>query len=436
MTANTSRSVGLALAISVFGGGAAVAQDYALRLTSFAEFGAFEDYNRNRNVTVLERDRPEYAAIGFRRGAFEFFPRVETALNYDDNVFATDAQKQSDVFATIDPSITFNSTWSRHSVDGGAGVNHRHYFDFSSENQTGYYARLNGQLEVVGDSYVRGGLSTQRAFEPRTASGSPTNAVEPIEFDSSGLYARGVYQFGRMKAGIGGDYREVDYKNGRTPTGAVVSQADRDRTISNLRATAEYGITPDFSVFGLVGYSDSDYDVEGGLAVSRDSEESSVMGGASFDFTGLVRGAVGIGYSQRDYDADAYPDIDGLNFRGKIEYLPTPLTTITVSAARSVEDSTIIGSGGYFARRAELRVDHELRRFVLVRAGLSYEEDRYKGADRSDDITEAAVGGTYLLSNSAGLSADVVYSKRVSDGAFAGRDYDALGFRVSFVLQR
>lgn len=436
MTATILRTAGLALALSVVGGHAVVAQDYVSRLTSFSEFGAFEDYNRHRNVSVLERERPEYAAVGIHYGAFEYYPRIETGLNYDNNVFATDDNKNSDVFATISPSVNFNSIWSRNSVDGGAGLNLRRYSDLTSENQDGYFARLNGQLSVVGDSYVRAGVSTQRAFEPRTSSGSPTNAVEPIQFDSTGVYARGVYQFGRTKAGIGVDYRDINYEDGRNSVGGVVSQADRDREITNVTGSAEYGITPDFSVFGLIGYSESDYKLEGPQIASRDSDEASVMGGASFDLTALMRGAVGLGYSKRNYNSDVYPDIDGLNVRAKIEYLPTPLTTFTATAARSVEDSTIIGSGGYFASRAAVRVDHELRRFVLVRAGAGYEEDQYRGADRSDKIFEATLGGTYLVSNAAGVSADVVYQSRASDGALAGRDYDSVGLRISLVLQR
>jgi hypothetical protein len=436
MTAKTLMSAALVAFFLAVAADRAAAQDYASRLTSFSEFGSFEDYNRGHNVSVLERERPEYNAVGIRAGAFEYYPRLETGLNYDDNVFATNGQKDSDVYLTVDPSINFNSDWSRNALDGGAGLNLRRYSDLTSENQDGYFARLNGRLSVVGDSYIQTGGSTQRLFEPRTSSGSPTTAVEPIRFDATAGYLRAVYQRGRTKASIGADYRKLNYEDGRTAAGGVVSQADRDRSVANFVGNAEYGITPDFSVFGRVIYSDSDYDLEGPQIASRDSQETGVMGGASFDLTALVRGAVGVGYSKRNYESAVYPDIDGLNLRAKVEYLPTPLTTLTAFAARSVEDSTIIGSGGYFATRGELRVDHELRRFILLHGDAGYEEDAFKGADRTDKIFDATIGGTYLVSSSVGLSADVVYVSRDSEGALAGRDYDSVGLRFSIVLQR
>src|SRR5689334_14678398 len=46
-------------------------------------------FARDRNVSVTERPRPGYEALGLRAGGFMLWPKLTVANEYNDNIFAT-----------------------------------------------------------------------------------------------------------------------------------------------------------------------------------------------------------------------------------------------------------------------------------------------------------------------------------------------------------
>ena len=75
-------------------GGAAHAQTVQGALSSAGRSN--DNFERDRNVSVRQRPRPGYDALGLRQGAFIIWPKVALSTEYNDNIFATDTDKVAD----------------------------------------------------------------------------------------------------------------------------------------------------------------------------------------------------------------------------------------------------------------------------------------------------------------------------------------------------
>ena len=69
-----------------------------------------DNFDRNRNVSVLERPRPDYDQLGIRLGGFRLLPRAENTIGWTSNVYNLGATaERSDGFVVFGPELTANS---------------------------------------------------------------------------------------------------------------------------------------------------------------------------------------------------------------------------------------------------------------------------------------------------------------------------------------
>lgn len=418
--------------------GAASAQS----LIPGTDFDAPQFYGRGKNVSVLERDRPEYQAVGIHAGGFTLYPRLDVGVHTTDNVYPGSSlagQKEvSDQYFTLDPSITAQSNWGRHSLTGYAAVHDTEYSKYSSENTTGWEVRANGRVDVIGDSYVNLGADAQRMYEARGNQNSVSSAKEPVPLNTQGVYVRGLYGQDRLRASIDADYRNFNYDN--VPGATFENTRDFDQVRLALRG--DFALSPDTALFGKVMQSDSSYK-EGtntGFALTdkRDSKETRALAGANFDLSDVARGEVGLGYVSRNYDSKAFKDVSGFAASAKVEYFPTQLMTVTFVGQRSVQDAAFSSSGGYFANTLQLGADYEVRRNLIVGAAAGYEQDDFQGINRKDKVTNISAVARYLVSRNLGIGASVSYADRSSEGtpATLGPEFNVMRFGLSLVFQR
>ena len=101
-----------------------------------------------------------------------------------------------------------------------------------------------------------------------------------------------------------------------------------------------------------------------------------------------------------------------------------------------VQDSAVVGSGGFFATSAGVNVDHELRRNLVVSAGVTLSEDDYSGIDRTDERLNVTAGVTYYVNRTVGVRASYSYLDQDSSGAAGNQDYTTNVIGLSLVLRR
>jgi hypothetical protein len=146
-----------------------------------------------------------------------------------------------------------------------------------------------------------------------------------------------------------------------------------------------------------------------------------VTAGANFAASHLIRGQIGLGYFAQNFRSSVYPDAKGLAFRGKLEYLMTPLLTFTLTANRGVEESSTPSVGAYVSTQIGLRADYELLRNLILSATAGYERDRFQGIDRRYSINHERLGAIYKLSPRIWIDAHYDFRNQTSAGSLPGR---------------
>lgn len=413
----------------------------ALLAASAPHIAAAQDlgsnFKRDKNVTVRERPRPDYEAVGIKTGGFTLYPRVTATVEHNDNIYANDVLVESDTIWRVKPEVAARSNWSRHALGAFASASINRYSDFDTENTEEYTLGVNGRLDIVRGSNVSGSVQYQKLTEPRTSPQSPASSAKPIEYELFTSKLTGVKEFNRVRlTGRLTDY-DYNYDDGvSVGTLAVparpVDQDFRDRNEFYFSGKAEYAVSPDTALFLQVVGNNKDYD----LATSDRSSDGYVATvGSNFELTDVIRGDIAVGYMKQSYDSPLYNKIDGFSAEGKLEWFPTALTTLTATGGRTIEESTTSGSPGYISNTIGVNIDHELLRNVLLSANASYGKDAYEKIDRDDKRTGAGASVAYLLNRRVGVFLTYTYLKQDSSGAAHGTSFTDNKIAASVALQ-
>jgi len=393
-----------------------------------------DNFARDRAVTVRQRPRPEYDAIGVPVGAFTLFPRVQADLEYNDNIYATDTGEDGDVLLRLRPDLNLRSEWSRHFVSVFARASTSAYADNSNEGATDWTVGTSGRLDVLRGTNITAGADFGRLSEPRTSVSTPQLAREPIRYTAGQAYLAGAMTLNRLKLSSRLDYRKFNYDDGRAFNGALIEQDDRDREIVSLLGRADYAVSPDTALFVQVSGNERDYRDVPSASPPRDSSGYEALVGASFELGALIRGEIAAGYIKQEFDNAAYETIDGFGARGELEWLPTQLTTVTFTGSRTVEDAGIIGVAGYLSTQFTAQVDHELLRNLILTGTANYGQDDFDELGRTDERWGAGFSGTYLVNRNFGITLGASHASRSSD-AIGGQNYDVNRLILTVVSQ-
>ncbi|QAY77478.1 outer membrane beta-barrel protein [Sphingosinicella sp. BN140058] len=394
------------------------------------------DYDRDRNVSVSERPRPEYDALGLRAGGFLIYPRAEIGAGFTDNVYLSESSSGSDGYALLAPSVRAQSDWSRHALSLSGGAQFRRFFDATLRNENAYYLRGLGRADLGDSMSVTAEAQAGKIYEtPFSNDGEAlVTGVSSYLYNMQGL--RGQYSLGRVRATVAYARNEFDFR-GLTTGGARLDQSDRDRIINSVVGQLQYALSPSFAAFGQVSFSDTDYDrtlLTG--QPNRDSKGYRVLGGVNMDLSALMRGSIGIGYTHRDYSSPLYRNEGGLSVEAQIEYFLSELTTVSVRAQRTIEDSNLSTIGSFFNNRFQLRVDHELLRNLILNASADYAHQDYIRSDRSNDVYRVGGGAQFLFSPTMNARLRLDYAKRDRSGFNFDGSLDEFRADVSLVFQR
>jgi len=413
------------------GGTAVAGAGLAMALIGVADA---QTYDRGRNMSVTQRERPDYQALGIDAGGFRIFPRWQAQAAYTSNLFARDTNVESDTYFAISPSVEAVSKWGRHQLQANATLRLRRYIDHPSENQNGWALRTYGRLDVHGQDAITGTLEAQKQYEERSSSQSPNSAAKPLPINIYAATVRGIHDFNRVRISSGLVVRQYDYHNVASLSGGVVNVQGRDRILYTPDVKVEYAISPDSAVFLDTSYTKTNYRLTD--VTNHGSKQVQVLGGANFDLTALARGEIGLGYVMRKYDDSSFSRTRGFAATANVEYFPTRTTTVTLNLRRTVEDAIDFDGGGFFLTTATLAVDHELRRNILLNASANYEGQKYQSLDRRNRTTRFEVGGTYLLNRGIGLNFTVAQIQRNSSGVNKLLGFDETRAALGVVLQR
>lgn len=429
-----------AIAFCVFGCGL---------LSSWAAPAAAQDVGNNfvgsalpvaptnsQNISVADRSRPDYEPIGIALGGFDLYPKIEAAVGYTDNVYQVNQPRNSDAYFGISPSVRLLSHWSANAIRLEAGGDFRRYADQTRRNQDGWHVDASGLYDLNG-TRLTGEAQTVRATEAATSASYPTDAADAVQYRQTLGRIDIAHDFGLLTGDVQYAFTRYTFGNVRSFQGDVIDQGFRDSSNHELMSRLSYSVTPSSAAFIQSSYDWTRYSQQISAGVpNRDSDTYRVLAGLSFDISALFRGSVAAGYQRRSYQANLYRSIAGFTAEARLEYFPSQITTVTVSAKRVIEDATFLNSGGYLNNSVALRVDHELFRSLILNAQMGYERDKYVGSPASLGLWRVSGGARYMLGHDLGFGLLASHDSRNAYGALRGSNYGENRVQLSVIVQR
>lgn len=365
--------------------------------------------------TVLDRPRPETRAPGGRLGRIWIRPALTTALVFDDNVVANDAQREADLILRAVPSVSAEADWRGHRVAVSAKAERGAYRTQSQENYLDWEAEAFGRLRLHRRLHASATARWQRGHVPRSSADDPADARVPTVYRGrSGevvLKHAGAARAFTVRVSA----RSLDYDDVPARGGGTVNNDDRDRWIGEFEVAERWTLSPRLDGFGrsranLRRYVRT-FDDRG---FARDSIGHATVAGVTWRPTGLTTVEGYGGVRQQVYADPRFAPLllptAGIGVTGS----PTQLTSAHLALDQSVRETTEPAASGRLVTALSARVDHELRRDLLLGLHARYAVDDYRGISRRDRHVGAGLDLTYLAGRHLHARLSVRHDRRDS----------------------
>jgi hypothetical protein len=368
-----------------------------------------------RGVTVATRPRPEFDPLGVRLGGFRLDGSVEGGAGFSDNLVPDVGRNRSGAFFDETVRLGLNSDWTRHAIGVTASQATRQHVRDSDLNWLDYAVGLNGRYDIgrassLGLEYdhIRGHL------EVTDFDAEQVGLTRPVPFDTDRVRVNGTAAINRISLTSALEYYRIRYeeeeREGLGGSGfGRVSGRDYERFLGE--AGVAYNFFPGRAVTFTTRLSDINYRREDRSGVNSFTWE--VLGGVRYDLTGLWAVRFAAGYRHRDYEGAELRSLSGPAFEGQVVYLPSQLTTLTLTASRTIEESIRAESVSFVRTQVRLGADYELRRNIILSGEVRGERREYQQPDEKVTDLVGVVGARFLLNRNLSLIASYQHFERL-----------------------
>jgi hypothetical protein len=360
------------------------------------------------------------AAIGVQAGAFRLYPSVTGAAFYDDNVFATSANRQGSWGGLVRPELGVTTAGSNYALEARGYVEHKWYSRFSGEDQTNGAVGIGATVMPDPDTQIIGKARYIHAHEDRGGGESLITAFDrPVGFDTFEASGAVNKRFGRWwsSLGLAGSWANYD-----TPTvaGAPVSQSYRDGNVGVLSGRVGYVVAPLASVFVEVAGNRRNFQVD-----AFDSQGYRVVGGVLLEpgQGSRVKGEAYAGYMYQNYEGVSFNTVSTFTYGGALAFILAPRWTAVAEGRRNALESNLNGGVSLVESLVAARLDYALLPNLIVGGGASYLVDEFQGAGRTDHSLSPLVSVKYLVNPNITLGFDYRNVGFDSSGAGVGTYY-------------
>ncbi len=378
-----------------------------------------------RGQGVADRAHPEYDPYGIDVGSFKLLPAVRASAEATDNYLASNTNRRSDVYLTVEPEVQVRSNWSRHRLTGRAYVNQSLHASLPDENVRQYGANVTGILDVTRQTQLRGDISSGQFVESRSSLGAFRASVEPVRYSILSSSVGASHAFNRLVVSAAVDANRVNFRDVRSSTGTLFDQDFRDVRTARVSGSAKYEMGSGIGLIVSGSVDDSRYGFRPGklgfnplVNIDRTSSGYSVLGGVTLELSSLIFGSVQVGLLDRKYRDPRLRNFRGLSYNANILWNVTPLTSIRLRADRSVEDTSSFTVAGNVRSTFQAGVDHELYRNIILTGDTSYSSFRPNGPGAGGKEFAIAASARYLINRRWSAGARIGYSQRLSDATF------------------
>lgn len=377
-----------------------------------------------------------FAPLGIRVGAFDLYPAVELIGGYDTNPGQANSPKGAALYS-VAPELRVQSDWSRHELKADLRGNYTGYSPDQTPSLSRPYfnGKVDGRVDVTRQTRIelegRGLISTDNPSSPNLQAGL---AELPLYATFGGTAGIG-HRFNRFDLSIKGSAERTVYQESHLTDGSTVSNEDRnyDQYGGTLRGDYEVslGVTPFVEIGAHTRVHDLETDSSG---YQRNSTGLTGVVGTNFELSRLLTGEIAVGYTKRNYEDPRLEPVDGFVGDASLVWTASALTTVKLTAASTVGESTITGVSGVLYRDVALQVDHAFRRWLIGSLKGGFGIDDYVGSTRVDHRYSLGAALTHKLGRDLWLKGEFRQHWLQSD--IAGNGYSESVFLLGLRLQR
>jgi hypothetical protein len=393
-----------------------------------------------RGISVSERERRNNAGAGtgVRLGSFLLNPTLFVDGRYNDNIFATDADRRGDAFLTARPEVTLRSDFGRNALAGLAYFQRSFHAKYEGEDVSQYGGTLDGRYDISRTTRLSGRFTYDRAAESRGILGTFRQTSRPAQFTSLIGEAALAQDLGSLSLSAGGRVRTLRYSDALLGT-VPIDQGYRDLDIGGATFSASYGFHELTRLVVVTDVERRRYRLRPGepgfdpvTSTDRSSDGFRIEAGVSRELTALVTGSLRIGYLRYNYADARLRDIAGFSYSGDLDWRVTPLTTVTASASRRLDETTSPVTAGNLRDEFRLRADHELLRRLVLNGDVRFASIRPSSTFATSREYELSAGARYYIGRNIRVEAELRRNQRSSrDRSIAFRSNSVLvGLRL------
>ena len=219
-----------------------------------------------------------------------------------------------------------------------------------------------------------------------------------------------TFDLGRISLAPSVDVQYYDFDSA-TIDNQTVSQSYRDRYTFTAGVTARYSLSDQRNLMFVVQGLDNSYTNQVASQPSNNSTGVIALGGIDYQAEGPWTYRFLLGVEERSFQASEFKSHTAPILGGSVVWTPTGLTTVTGVISRSIEAPFAEGNSGFTYSNANVVVDHELYRNILLqgRAGLQYLQYLQGGGSQTSYSFGASVN--WLLNRTVRLSLDYNFSQ-------------------------
>ncbi len=392
-------------------------------------------HNALSRPSVHESVEALYHPVGLRRGAFLFYPALEIAGIFTDNVFASNSDRQWDQGLELRGGVHVLSDWSRHALAFEIGGQRQVLQRFDKEAERAYHARLRGRLDITSRTQLSARLSHDFSTEARSSRQLPQDAAERTRIRTDDLELELSQRFNRLTLALRGGLTRLDYDDVRLNDGTWANNDDRDYSERRLGLRARFRLSQRLVLLadGLLNRRDYRQRVDDNGFI-RGSDGFTLSAGVELTYSDKLRGRLTAGYAHQSPDDPRLAQVQGPLFEADLEYRASALTTMQLRAATALEESILADSGGVLRRTYAIELSHALRRHWLLLVGLGYDMADYQGTDLAQNRLSVTLGSDYYFNRNTALS--LRYAHDRNDGNDRADRYTSNRLHLGLKLRR
>ena len=381
---------------------------------------------------------------GYKAGDWTFFPMVTGAAVFDDNVFATSANRRSDWVAIVRPELAWVKQGKDYGIEGHAYVEGREYARFSSEDQINGAASLGGtamlgpntQLVAKGQ-YVHSHLD--RGLGEAVPASQLTTTDKPIGYDQFDAAAALNHRRDRWWTSVGVAATWIHFQN-PTSGGIPLNLSYLNGNIVSVPVRVGYVVAPSTSVFVEGAGNSRDFDVN-----EYSSQGYRVVGGVLLEpgRGARVKGEAFAGYMNQDYNGATFQTVSTWTFGASMAFLLTDRLTASVAGRREAKETALtclgvvfLGCGSSLIETwGAARLDYLLLPNLVIGGGATYLVDEVVNGNRTDRVWRPLASLKYYVNQAVTLGFDYRFVNFASSGfGVPGYDRNVYMFTINAKL--